>query len=78
MSHTLIVHLSTNVESLPQGGEPEEPCDEFGEDLLMGNNWSSYDANGNSAILSIRGELTEIFGEVTWQSKPVLDLQGGS
>lgn len=75
VSYTSTVHLSITVEWLLWDGKPEEPRAED-DVLLIGNKESSYEVNGNSAILSIRGELTEISGEDTWLSK-LTDLQGG-
>jgi len=76
LSCTSTVHLSITVEWLPLEGRPEEP---WAKDdvLLMGNKESTYEVNGNSAILSIRGELTEISGEDTWLIIVALGPQGG-
>jgi hypothetical protein len=44
-----------------------DPCAEVDEVLRKGRNGSSYEANGNSAILSIRGALTETSGDFIWR-----------
>ena len=53
-----------------QCGESED-----GGVFLMEKHESSYDANGNSTILSIMGELTETSGDFMWPSKPLSGLR---
>lgn len=74
LSHFWTVHLSLVIERSTQSGELEEPCAEVGEVLGMGKKVSSYEANGNSAILSIRGSLTETSGDFTQWRIPVLGM----
>lgn len=58
-------------------GEAEDPCAEVGEVLWTGKNVSSYEGNGNSAILSIRGALTETSGDFKLWRMPTLGRQAG-
>ena len=77
LSQTWIVHLSFVIEWSPIM-ELEEPCAEVDEVFGTGKKGLSYEANGNSAILSIRGALTETSGEFMWWRRPILDLQADS
>lgn len=57
-------------------GVVEEHCADVDEVPRMRMNGSSEEARGNSAILSIRGALTETSGDSTLPSRPALALYG--
>ena len=44
----------------------DDPRAEVDDVFRIGRNGSSYEASGNSAILSIRGALTETSGDFIW------------
>lgn len=69
------MHLSFVIEQSPQLGDEEEPCADDDKVPWMGNRGFSDEAKGNSAILSILGELTETFGDPMLWRRPALDLQ---
>lgn len=71
-----IVHLSLVMERSPQfSGVEVEPCT---DEIFLEKNGSSDDARGNSAILSMRGALTEMSGETIPFRTPRLRLAGVS
>ena len=67
LSITWTVHLSFVIEQSALSGGEEEHCADVDEVLRTGNKDSSDEPKGNSAILSIRGALTETSGESMWQ-----------
>lgn len=68
------MHLSIVIEwSTLTGGEDEHRAD-VDEVLRMGKRGSSEDAKGNSAILSIRGALTETSGDSMLPRRLILFL----
>lgn len=70
------MHLSFVIERLMLSGDEEEHCADVDEVSRMQMNGSSEEARGNSAILSIRGALTETSGDSTFPSRPTLALYG--
>lgn len=75
---TWTVYLSLVMDRLMEGGVEHEPRPEAGDSflLLMGAKGSSDEARGNSAILSIRGALTDTSGESSWSRMLMVRLLG--
>jgi len=59
-----------------EGGVEHKPWPGAGESLLMGAKGSSDEARGNSAILSIRGALTDTSGEFSRSRMLMVRLLG--
>jgi len=76
LSTTWIVHLSLVIKHSALFGEPEEHWAEVDEVPWTGKRESWQEARGNSAILSIRGALTETSGESMPRRRPTLALYG--
>lgn len=74
---TWTVHLSFVIERSGLSEVVEEHCAEVDEVLRIGKSGSSEEVNGNSAILSMRGALTEISGDST-ERRPAWALYGVS
>lgn len=71
-----MVHLSFVMDRSTKRGVAEEPWAD--DSLWIENKGSSEEANGNSAILSIRGALTEISGDSTRWRMLIFRLWGVS